>query len=140
MNRAFLSLTLLIAATATTAAAPPLPLDLVPADATAAVAAPNLKKLQEKGDKLVADSGANLPRFSDAFNQMFGWLGVKVGLDPEQSVAVLLARRDQQKEGQINLDELVRLIVVVIPFKDRDQIAGNFGFKAGEFKPDKVTA
>lgn len=137
MLRSIVTLSILLTCSATIVAGP-LPLDLVPADATVAIAIPNLTKLQDKGDKLVADSGANIPRLSNLFQQLFNGLGVNAGLDPDQSMAIMLARRDPKKDGPINLDDLVQLIVVVIPFKDRDQMAGNFGFKAGELKPDET--
>jgi hypothetical protein len=131
-------LTLLVGGTSAPAAEGPL--DLIPADAGAAVAIRNLNDLIKKGDKFIAESGIknNEVRFSRLFQNGYDFLGIKAGIDDDRAAAILLANPKAlgiKTEGL----EILQALVVAVPFSDRDTIAADFGFKKGELKPDRLT-
>jgi hypothetical protein len=133
---------LLLAAPAAPAAPAPDVLDLVPEDAALAVAVRNISDLKNKGDKLFADAGLkdqSLPRPSVLFGQLFGALGVKAGLDEDAPAAALLANSRKAGLEKVALEpEILKLVVIAVPFKDRDQMAGNFDLKGDDLKDGKV--
>ncbi len=108
-------------------------LDVIPADAAAALAIRNLEELEKKGDKFVADVDLKLPiRPSQLFADVYRFLGIQGGVDTKGSAAIILLR--PEKEGG-NIGDFERLLVGALPFTDLDKLAVNFGFKPGELKP-----
>src|SRR5262249_11751886 len=70
-------------------------LDLIPANASAALAVRNLDELTTKGEKLVADARLQLqelPRPSQLLAELYNFLGGPGSIDPKGSGAILLAR------------------------------------------------
>lgn len=134
-----------LVAFASPAPAGPSALDLVPADATAAVAVRNLNELRGKGDKLLA--AAEMPeelRPSSGFEFLFDYLGVSAAVDRDGSAAVMLVNPDVlglkicHDDGNGNDFRWLDLIVAAVPFRDRDKIAACFGIKEGALKPDTM--
>jgi len=136
------ALALLLAAPAARAAPAPDVLDLVPEDAALAVAVRNISDLKNKGDKLFADAGLkehSLPRPSVLFAQLFGALGAKAGLDEDAPAAALLANARKAGLEKVALDpEILKLVVIAVPFKDRGQMAGNFNLNGDDLKDGRV--
>lgn len=114
-------------------------LDVIPADATGGIAVRNLDELQKKADKLVKDVGAPDDAKPGPFIALaLTSLGITNGLDSERPIAVVLANIKTVDPKATNLDNLDKCIVGVLPFRDLDSIASNFGFNKGELKPGKV--
>ena len=121
-------------------AAPPGPLDLIPADAAVGLAVRNLDELRDRGDKLIADSQAQLPfRLSDGFGFVFGYLGVSTGLDHKQSAALVVVNPDRVGKDLTVRNNSDELMVAIVPFTNRDDMAANFGIKKGDLKPDTMS-
>jgi hypothetical protein len=118
------------------------PLDLIPADAGAAIVVRNLNDLKKKGDQFLADSGIgdNSLRFSQLFQQGYDFLGIKAGIDHDRPAAILLANPKAAGLDSNRGFGLLNLLVVAIPFTDRDVMAANFGFGKGELKPERPAA
>jgi hypothetical protein len=118
---------LLLAAVAPASAAPGM-LDLVPDDANAAIMIQSIASLKKKGDKFIEDTEMNQPfRFSDGFKFLYDFLGIHAGVDEDQPGGLLLVHDKYGQEGnQKSLDRLILRLVLVVPFSDRDKIAGNF--------------
>jgi hypothetical protein len=115
-------------------------LDLIPADAVAALAIRNLDELKAKGDKLIADAELNVPlRPSELFAMAFQHVGVQGGVESKGAAAVILAA-PEQPNAQLTLENLASLVVVALPFAHRDKMAANFGLKPGELPPNKIVA
>jgi hypothetical protein len=114
-------------------------LDLIPADATLAVALQSPDDLKTKGDQLFKDVDLNLGiRPTEALDQLVNFLGVRPGLDLRGPfVLALLPNPDG---GETPLDALVKNFVVALPVADRDRMAANFGFGKGEMIDGKVVA
>src|SRR2546426_145222 len=113
-------------------------LDLVPADAAAAVTIRNLNDLIKKGDKFVADADLQLGglRPSQIFTEVYNFLGIQGGVDGDGSVAILMLPREKEsKDFWTVLDYLAG----VVPFTDLDKMAANFGFQKGQLKPGVIT-
>ena len=131
------SLLLLIAFFSQHAVAKNSAFDVIPENAAAGFAIKNISELKAKGTKLVEATGVDLGmKPSEAFDSIYGHLGIGGDVDESKSAAVVLA-------GCIPAGKLtgwgpLEYIVGVIPFKDRDKIAARFGFKKGELKPDAV--
>jgi hypothetical protein len=112
-------------------------LDVIPADAAAAVAVRNLDDLKTKGDKLIADAELQMPlRPSQLFDEAYKFLGVQGGVDPKGAAAIVLAR-PEDAGGDLGLKDL-ELLVAALPFDDLDKLAGSFGFKPGQLRPGKM--
>ncbi len=133
---------LLAAVTAAPAAPPPDVLGLVPEDAAFALAVRNITDLKKKGDKLFADAGLkeeSFPRPSALFGQLYGLLGITAGLDEDAPAAVVVANARKAGLGKVPTElQILRLVVVALPFTDRDKIAGNFDIKGDDLKDGKV--
>src|SRR5262249_10047396 len=61
----------------------------------------------------------------------------KAGVDPNGSAALVLLSPDVVG-AEKTWDRLDDRIVVAVPFTDRDQIAANFGIKAGALQPGQI--
>jgi hypothetical protein len=128
MNCHFPLAAVLVLVWTTAARAQPQPLDLIPADAAAALVFHDPDALKAKGDKLFEEAGIQNPglRPSQLVSLALQFLGVNAGFDGKGSAGAFLTGREN--------------IVVFLPYTDLDQMAGNFGLKKGELVPDKVTA
>lgn len=121
-------------------------LDLLPVDAAVAVAIRDLSDLKKKGDEFIKESGAKFfIRPSQIFDQGFQIIGVQNGVDDKRPAAILLLPPEMvfpPKNGsklQIReVNEIDKLVVVVLPVADAEKMAGNFGLKAGDLKPKTV--
>lgn len=115
-------------------------LELIPADATAGIAIRNLDDLSKRGDQFVAEAGMqNLFRPSQLWVMALQFLGINGGIDGKNSAAAVLAPPEKGQDG-INLPNVDRQLVLILPFTDLDLLAGNFGFEKGQLKPGKMQA
>lgn len=115
-------------------------LDLVPADATAGIAIRNLDELAKRGDEFVnAAEMQNIFRPSQLWLMALQFLGVNGGVDLKNSAAVVLVPPEKGQDA-MNLPNLDRLLVVILPFTDLDALSANFGFEKGQLKPGKIQA
>ncbi len=110
--------------------------DLIPADALGAFGIRNVDELRKKGDGFLKAAGIENDdwRISKLVASAYQALGIQGGVDESGRVLVVATR-----EGK-PMDFLGFQIVVLIPFKDLDAMAANFGFKKGELKRDTLTA
>jgi hypothetical protein len=119
-------------------AAAPGPLDLIPADAAAALTIRNIASLKKKGDKLLNETRLKIPiRPSQAFEFVYSWLGINAGVDENAPAGILIANPaavGAKTVRETNDD----VIVVMVPFTDADKMAGNFMIKPGALKQDVV--
>ncbi|MCI0638328.1 MAG: hypothetical protein L0Y72_13745 [Gemmataceae bacterium] len=116
-------------------------LDLVPADASAAILLRNPSELKKKGDKFFDDLALNVPiRPSQAFDQLLVFLGIGGGLDDTAPGGVVMLR--PQKTGEMGdfLREIENLIYVPLPISDKGRMAGNFGLKEADLQEGKIIA
>jgi hypothetical protein len=122
-------------------------LDIIPADAAAAIALRNLDDLKTKGDKLVADLNKRMdnqkgrppiPRISELVAEAYKWLGIQGGVDYQGSVALILLPPGPNSGSATQRFIPDHLLVLALPFKDRDKLAANFGFKPGQLKPGRL--
>src|SRR5262249_16954790 len=136
------ALALLLAAPTAPAAPAPDVLDLVPEDAALALAVRNITDLKKKGDKLFADAGlkdVSLPRPSALFQQLYGARGIKAGLDEDAPAAAFVASARAAGLGKVPGDlRALQLVVIAVPFTDRDKIAGNFNISGDDLKEGQV--
>ena len=108
-------------------------LDLIPANAAAALVVRNLDELKTKGDKFVADAELKVPlRPSQIFDFGFQFLGVKGGLDMKSPAAIVLV--PPENGNNVGL----RSLVVALPFTDLDALSASFGFEKGQLKPKRM--
>jgi hypothetical protein len=113
-------------------------LDLIPEDAAAGVGIRSLNDLKKKGDKLIADAQLDLPlRPSQALEQLYGLLNVGGAVDEDAPAAVVLAN-PAKAGGKKLTEDFLDLLVLALPFTDRDKIAARFTLKGEDLKPDKV--
>src|SRR5262249_17914245 len=106
-------------------------LDVIPADATAAIIIRNPRELSKKGDDFLQKAEINLGiRPTDALGMLGNLLGVTAGWDLDRpSGAVML--RPADAAGNVGFEDLQRSVYVVLAYNDLDKMAGNFGFKEG---------
>lgn len=115
-------------------------LELVPADAMAGIAIRNLDDLAKRGDEFVnAAQMQNLFRPSQLWLMALQFLGINGGIDGKNSAAAVLALPDKGQDG-LNLPNIDRQLVLILPFTDLDTLAGNFGFEKGQLKPGVMQA
>jgi hypothetical protein len=127
---------LLLLSTGAVHAAEPSALELIPQDAAFGLAIRNLAELRKKGDDFVTRTQANLGvRPSVAFDFLKSILNIKAGLNEEAPAAILLANAEKLQRERF---DPFSLIVVALPFTDRDRMAANFRFKKGEPAPGKI--
>jgi hypothetical protein len=113
-------------------------LDLIPANAAAAVSIRSLTDLKKKGDRFVADAELNVPlRPSQVFEQIYQFLGVQGGIDEDGAAAVVLLRPEGEN-ADVGLANLEELLVAALPVGDLDKLAAGFGVKKEELKPNKI--
>jgi hypothetical protein len=113
-------------------------LDLIPRDAAAGLAVRNIADFKKKADKLISDIEPNMRGGATLlFTLAYEYLGIKGGVDEDNAAAAVLVspKTVGQKELSARFEEL---LVLVVPFANRDRMAWNFGFKAGQLKPDQM--
>lgn len=94
-------------------------LDLVPADAVAAIAVRNMAELVKRGDTLVKDGELDLPPgagLAEGYNWLVDYLEVRRGLDDRGSAALMLLK------PLPSLND----VVMIVPVADFDEMAANF--------------
>ncbi len=121
--------------------------DLIREDSAFGLLVKNLDDLRSKGDKLHKElqlKDNDLPRPTDLFKQLFQMLiGSEKGIDGKGPAALVVPSPKQLKlkpGGDPSTDaiNLLANLVVIIPLSDPEAMAGNFGFKQGEWKLDTV--
>jgi hypothetical protein len=113
-------------------------LDLIPANAAAAVVIRNAEELRKKGDEFLMKSNVDLGiRPTDALALVRNMLNLNEGVDLEQPAAAVLLRPEGARKT-VGLEDLTVSLYIVVAFTDLDKIAGNFGFAKGELKPDRI--
>jgi hypothetical protein len=142
-----LTLALLLACAGPVAAQTQGVLDIIPAEASAAIAVRNLDDLKTKGDELVIELNKRidhdkgpppLPRLSELFAEVHRGLGITDGVDYQGSAALILVPKEQARGPARNRWFPDNRLILVLPFKDRDKLAANFGFKPGQLKPGRL--
>jgi hypothetical protein len=121
-------------------------LDLIPQDATAAVAVRNLNQLKKKGDNFIAAAEIdNLGRPSQLVERLLDAHGLK-GVDTDGSFALVAVNPQTigiklwTEKGNLNpAVDWTDLLVAVVPFRDADAIAASFDIPKGKLKPDMMT-
>lgn len=140
LRNTFLAVALLLLANANASAQTRI-LDLVPEDAAGALFIRGVDAIREKGDKLIADSKiANIGRPSDLFNLIIAFLGIQGGVDGQRPIGILAASPTKAGARSATLDELLKLLVVVVPFNDLDKVSAGFGFGPGQLKPGQIAS
>lgn len=135
--RRTLSFVLLVSILSSRAGAQEGPLDLIPADALAAIAVRSPDELRKKGDELVRETGLKLDfRFSDAVDQLANWLGVGPGLDFKGPAVLFALPEEEWKQPDFN--RLLNTLVLTLAVEDRDKMAANFGYGKEEVPEGKV--
>lgn len=117
--------------------------DLIPINSAAGFAVHNLKELQIQGDQFVKNTDMEKEfglRPSQAIPMIFGFLGLNKGRDDSIPAGIFIANLFEARVlDPSNMRDLERLIVIAVGFKDRDEIASNFGLSKGELKPEQIT-
>src|SRR5262245_6652379 len=132
------SLAALLAAALPAAAAPDV-LDLVPEDAAVGVVVRNISDLKKKSDKFYESAGIKdeminpdlIPRPAVLFDLLCEFLDIKAGIDEDAPAALILLNPKGAPLHDIPL-------VLAMPVKDRDKIAGNCNRKGEELKDGKI--
>jgi hypothetical protein len=114
-------------------------LDLIPADAVAAIALRAPDDLRTKADQLFKDADFNFGfRPTEAHDWLVNWLGVRPGLDLNGPFALSFLPGADGGDARIN--DLEKTFILAVPVKDRDQMAGNFGLAKGALTEGKPLA
>ena len=113
-------------------------MDLIPADAAAAVAIDNLSDLKAKGGRLFDATGMPRVSFTLAFQWMWGYLGIKRGINNDAAAAVLIAPERESDAESERFDEILERIVFVVPVEDVDAMASNFEKAAEDFDQEAL--
>src|SRR5436305_8928792 len=140
MSRTKIVLPALVAlwAWAGAATAAPDVLDLIPEDAAGAVAIRNLTELHKKGDKFLDETELKVSlRPSQLFDMAFDFLGLTRGVDRNGAAAIVAANPVKAGHKDLSASGL-DILVVAVPFTDRDEMASNFDIAAGALKPDTM--
>ncbi len=122
-------------------------IDLIREDSAFGLLVKNLDDLRSKGDKLHKElqlKDNDLPRPTELFKQLFQLLiGSEKGIDGKGPAALVVPNPKQLKlkpgaDSSTDAINLLVNLVVIIPLANPDDMAGNFGFKQGEWKIDTV--
>jgi hypothetical protein len=109
-------------------------LDLLPKNTLLSLSVRNLDELREKGDKLYDAVDLKVPRPSGLFNQLLDILGIRDGLDRKKPMAVMMLA----PEAGMRREFLPGPIAALVPYKDLDEMADNFGIGKGKLKKGQV--
>lgn len=112
--------------------------DLIPDDATFALAVNSVSGVRDKGEKFVKEHGLKVGpnRPTTLFNQAFDYLKIRKGLDEKGAAAVVLPSLKKLKQEEIDFTVL-RLLYIVVPVKNVAEMAENFDLKAADLKNGK---
>src|SRR5581483_5948042 len=120
--------------------------DLIPQDASFALVVKDLEDLRKKGEKFFDDNDLDankVGRPTQAFKQLFKWLGIEKGVGEKGSAALVLPSLPVlgiKKLGS-DLNTIITIVngfVLVIPVGDLDEMARNFNLKAADLPQGKV--
>jgi hypothetical protein len=106
-------------------------LDLIPADAVAAIAVRNMAELITRGEVLIKEGELKLPPgagLPEGYNWLVDYLEVRRGLDDRGSAALMLLK------PLPSLNDLV----VIVPVADFDEMAANFKLTGKDLAEGKV--
>ncbi len=109
-------------------------LDLLPRHTLLSLSIRNLDELRVKGDKLYDAVDLKVPRPSMLFNQLLGTLGINDGLDRKKPMAVMMVAPEKDTRRAF----LPGPIAALVPYKNLDEMAGNFGIGKGKLKKGKI--
>lgn len=111
-------------------------LDIIPADAIAAIATRNVKQLQQRGDQLFekADVDDSI-RFSHGFQILVQSMRISKGVDQNGSFSVQIV---SPPEDEDDLWKLLESLVVTVPIDDFDAMAENFSMPVARLKSGEV--
>jgi len=117
--------------------AAPSVLELIPDDANGALMIRSITELKKKGDQFLADTEIDLGiRPTQALGFVYGYVGINAGVDEDGPAGIVLV---DEKHGQKDAgNQPFERLVLLVPFTDRDKMAGNFNIKPGALEPDKV--
>jgi hypothetical protein len=124
-------------------------LDLIPEDAALGLVVKDLGDLRDKGDRFFAQnkiSEQHVSRPSTLFADAFKHLKMEKGLDKNGSAALILPNLKKVGINKLDLKQpdigdilnVIQSLVFVAPVSDADEMASNFGLKAGELKSGKM--
>jgi hypothetical protein len=116
-------------------------LKLIPHDAGAALVVRNLKDLRTKGDRAAAKIGRRDLDFSKLMTEVLKAAeldGVVDETSPSAIIAVSTKSIGQAPLKQIVDFRVLQLLVLAVPFKDRDAIGAKVGLKPGELKVEEL--
>jgi hypothetical protein len=117
--------------------------DLIPEDATFALAINSVAGVRDKGEKFLKDHDIKLGerRPSKLFNDLFKFLNLKKGVDEKAPAALVLGNLSKATKKERQGLEILGYLYAIIPVKDAREIAGNYGLKEADLKkPHKVEA
>jgi hypothetical protein len=115
--------------------------DLIPEDATFALAINSVAGVRDKGEKFVKDHGLNVGKHrpSALFKMLFEALEIKKGVDEKGAAALVLPNLKKLGVEELKAElSVLFLPYLAIPVKDVKEIASNFGLKADDLKGGKV--
>src|SRR5262249_26271692 len=115
--------------------------DLIPEDATFALAINSLSGVRDKGEKFVKDHGLKVGEFrpSALFKLLFERLEISKGVDEKGAAALVLPNLKKLDVEELKPDfTLLFLPYLAIPVKDVKEMASNFKLKAADLKGGKV--
>jgi hypothetical protein len=111
--------------------------ELIPEEAAAGVFVRNLRELRTKGERFITDAKLDMPlRPSQLFTFAYDYLGVRGVVDEKASAGIVLMTPEGKEE--IGFRNLERLIVPIVPFAKRDDVADAFGVDREELKSGKI--
>lgn len=123
--------------------------DLVPEDAAFALMIRNIAELSERGDKFIEASNLRMgegDRPSRLFSNVFEYFGVKKGVQLKAAAVIVVPNLKAlgiEAPKQPDLRYLLTVLqntVIIAPYDDLDEMAGNFGLKAADLKPGAIKA
>jgi hypothetical protein len=131
----------ILALTAGPAPAQEGPLDVIPNDAAFGLVIKNLAELRDKGEKFLETHKIDLPgedRPSRLFENVLKYLKIEKGLNEKGTLAVVVPNLKKVGVKRGDIFAVLLNLVIVVPYSDLDQMAGNFKKKADDLKPGEV--
>lgn len=116
--------------------------DLIPVNAAAGFAVPNLEELIAEGDVFLKNTGMEQEfgiRPSQLVRMAYGYLGVDKGRDDTIPAGIFVANLIEARVlNPSGFREIEKLLVVAVGVSDREEMAGNFVLAQGELKPEQI--